>query len=106
MSFMMPLLKHFTARFVVYEHDRSTVLFFYCLWLEAGGYFSSDSCNIFCLWSNWYYAKKFLEILALDKILSSGTCSTCSKQYMFCPQAINQQSTQNESSMLCLSVSL
>ncbi len=34
-------------QFVVYEHDRLTVLFLYYPWLEAGGYFSVDNLNIF-----------------------------------------------------------
>ncbi len=46
-------------RFGVYEHNRSAVLFFYDLWLEAGGYFSLDNFNILCLWPDWYRANKW-----------------------------------------------
>ncbi len=46
-------------QFVVYKHDWSTVLFFYYLLLEAGGYFSLNNFNIWCLWPNWCCANKW-----------------------------------------------
>ncbi len=38
---------------------------FYCLQLEAGGYFSFDNFNILSIWSYWYCANKWCASFTL-----------------------------------------
>ncbi len=40
--------------FVVYEHDRSAVLFFTTYGWNQEEFFSLDNFNILCLWPTWY----------------------------------------------------